>query len=73
MQYTSLLETEGLKLEITEDAIDKMSSIAVVSIDLTLSVGSFEMHLNRYSSFDTLKLISSFATLIADSICFVVE
>ena len=28
MQYTSLLETEGVKLDITEDAIDRMSVIA---------------------------------------------
>lgn len=28
MQYTSLLETEGVKLELTEDAIDRMSAIA---------------------------------------------
>ncbi|MCR4580380.1 MAG: ATP-dependent protease ATPase subunit HslU, partial [Treponema sp.] len=28
MQYTSLLETEGVKLDITEDAIDRMSFVA---------------------------------------------
>ncbi len=28
MQYTSLLETEGVKLELTESAIDRMSAIA---------------------------------------------
>ena len=28
MQYTSLLETEGVKLDITEDALDRMSTVA---------------------------------------------
>lgn len=44
MQYTSLLETEGLKLEITEDAIDKMSSIAEEVNSNSENIGARRLH-----------------------------
>ncbi|MCR4742523.1 MAG: ATP-dependent protease ATPase subunit HslU [Treponema sp.] len=44
MQYTALLETEGLKIEITEDAIDKMSSIAEEVNSNSENIGARRLH-----------------------------
>ena len=44
MQYTELLGTEGVKLEITEDAIDKMSSIAEEVNASAENIGARRLH-----------------------------
>ena len=44
MQYTSLLETEGVKLDITEDAIDRMSVIAEEVNASAENIGARRLH-----------------------------
>lgn len=44
MQYSSLLETEGVKLDITEDAIDRMSSIAEEVNASAENIGARRLH-----------------------------
>jgi len=44
MQYTSLLETEGVKLDITEDAIDRMSSLAEEVNSTAENIGARRLH-----------------------------
>ncbi len=44
MQYTSLLETEGVKLDIREDAIDLMSSVAETVNSRTENIGARRLH-----------------------------
>ena len=44
MQYTSLLETEGVKLEITEDAIDRMGTIAEEINAKQENIGARRLH-----------------------------
>ncbi len=44
MQYTSLLETEGVKLDITEDAIDRMSVIAEEVNATNENIGARRLH-----------------------------
>ena len=44
MQYTSLLETEGVKLEITEDAIDRMGTIAEEINGKQENIGARRLH-----------------------------
>ena len=44
MQYTSLLETEGVKLNITEDAIDRMSYIAEDVNSKQENIGARRLH-----------------------------
>ena len=44
MQYTSLLETEGVKLDITEDAIDRMSEIAEQVNNTAENIGARRLH-----------------------------
>jgi len=44
MQYTSLLETEGVKLDITEDAIDRMSFIAEDVNSRAENIGARRLH-----------------------------
>ena len=44
MQYTSLLETEGVKLDITEDAIDRMSIIAEEVNATNENIGARRLH-----------------------------
>ena len=44
MQYTSLLETEGVKLQINEDAIDRMSSIAEEVNANAENIGARRLH-----------------------------
>ncbi|MCR5187826.1 MAG: ATP-dependent protease ATPase subunit HslU [Treponema sp.] len=44
MQYTSLLETEGVKLDITEDAIDRMSIIAEEVNASNENIGARRLH-----------------------------
>ena len=44
MQYTSLLETEGVKLDITEDAIDRMSVIAEEVNSSAENIGARRLH-----------------------------
>ena len=44
MQYTALLETEGVKLNITEDAIEKMSSIAEEVNSSAENIGARRLH-----------------------------
>ena len=44
MQYTSLLETEGVKLNITEDAIDRMSSVAEEVNASSENIGARRLH-----------------------------
>ena len=43
-QYTALLETEGLKLEFTEDALDKMSFIAEDVNSKAENIGARRLH-----------------------------
>ncbi len=44
MQYTSLLETEGVKLDITEDAIDRMSVVAEEVNGTAENIGARRLH-----------------------------
>lgn len=44
MQYTSLLETEGVKLDITEEAIDRMSVIAEEVNASAENIGARRLH-----------------------------
>ena len=44
MQYTSLLETEGVKLDITEDALDRMSVVAEEVNASTENIGARRLH-----------------------------
>ncbi len=44
MQYTSLLETEGVKLNITDEAIDRMSSIAEEVNASAENIGARRLH-----------------------------
>ena len=44
MQYTSLLETEGVKLDITDEAIDRMSVIAEKVNSTTENIGARRLH-----------------------------
>ena len=44
MQYTSLLETEGVKLDITEEAIDRMSVIAEEVNATNENIGARRLH-----------------------------
>ena len=44
MQYSALLETEGVKLNITEDAIDKMSSVAEQVNKSAENIGARRLH-----------------------------
>ena len=44
MQYTSLLETEGVKLDITEEAIDRMSVIAEEVNSSAENIGARRLH-----------------------------
>lgn len=44
MQYSSLLETEGVKLDIKEDAIDRMSSIAEEVNASAENIGARRLH-----------------------------
>ena len=44
MQYTSLLETEGVKLDITEDALDRMSVIAEEVNASAENIGARRLH-----------------------------
>ncbi len=44
MQYTSLLETEGVKLDITEDAIDRMSEVAEEVNAKAENIGARRLH-----------------------------
>lgn len=44
MQYTSLLETEGVKLDVTEDAIDRMSVIAEEVNSSNENIGARRLH-----------------------------
>ena len=44
MQYTSLLETEDVKLDITEDAIDRMSEIAEQVNSTNENIGARRLH-----------------------------
>lgn len=44
MQYTSLLETEGVKLDITENAIDRMSVIAEEVNATNENIGARRLH-----------------------------
>ena len=44
MQYTALLETEGVKLDITEDAIDRMSFIAEDVNAKAENIGARRLH-----------------------------
>lgn len=44
MQYTSLLETEGVKLNITEEAIDRMSVIAEEVNGTAENIGARRLH-----------------------------
>jgi len=44
MQYTSLLETENVKLDITEDAIDRMSVIAEEVNSSAENIGARRLH-----------------------------
>ncbi|MCR5437535.1 MAG: ATP-dependent protease ATPase subunit HslU [Treponema sp.] len=44
MQYTALLETEGVKLNITEDAIDRMSSVAEEVNASSENIGARRLH-----------------------------
>jgi ATP-dependent HslUV protease ATP-binding subunit HslU len=44
MQYTALLETEGVKLSITEDAIDRMSSVAEEVNASSENIGARRLH-----------------------------
>ena len=44
MQYTSLLETEGVKLDITEDALDRMSTIAEEVNASAENIGARRLH-----------------------------
>ena len=43
-QYTALLETEGVKLDITEDAIDRMSFIAEDVNSRSENIGARRLH-----------------------------
>lgn len=44
MQYTSLLETEGVKLDITEDALDRMSTVAEEVNASAENIGARRLH-----------------------------
>ena len=44
MQYTSLLETEGVKLDITDEAIDRMSVIAEKVNSTAENIGARRLH-----------------------------
>ena len=44
MQYTSLLETEGVKLDITEDALDRMSVVAEDVNATAENIGARRLH-----------------------------
>lgn len=44
MQYTSLLETEGVKLDITEDALDRMSVVAEEVNANAENIGARRLH-----------------------------
>ncbi len=44
MQYTSLLETEGVKLDITEDALDRMSVVAEEVNASAENIGARRLH-----------------------------
>ena len=44
MQYTSLLETEGVKLEFTEDAIDRISFVAEDVNSKSENIGARRLH-----------------------------
>lgn len=44
MQYTSLLETEGVLLDITEDAIDRMSEVAETVNSQAENIGARRLH-----------------------------
>ena len=44
MQYSSLLETEGVKLDITEDAIDRMSVVAEEVNNSAENIGARRLH-----------------------------
>ena len=44
MQYTSLLETEGVKLDITEDALDRMSVVAEEVNATAENIGARRLH-----------------------------
>lgn len=44
MQYTSLLETEGVKLDITEDALDRMSVVAEEVNSSAENIGARRLH-----------------------------
>ena len=44
MQYTSLLETEGVKLDITEEAIDRMSCVAEEVNASAENIGARRLH-----------------------------
>lgn len=43
-QYTALLETENVKLEFTEDAIDEIADIAVAVNEKTENIGARRLH-----------------------------
>src|SRR6201988_1176888 len=43
-QYTALLETEGVKLAFTDDAIDEIASIAVAVNERTENIGARRLH-----------------------------
>lgn len=43
-QYTALLETEDVKLEFTEDAIDEIADIAVTVNEKTENIGARRLH-----------------------------
>lgn len=43
-QYTALLETEDVKLEFTEDAIDEIANIAVTVNEKTENIGARRLH-----------------------------
>ena len=44
MQYSSLLETEGVKLDITEDALDRMSTVAEEVNASAENIGARRLH-----------------------------
>jgi ATP-dependent HslUV protease ATP-binding subunit HslU len=43
-QYTALLETEGLKLEFTRDALDEIASFAFRVNEATENIGARRLH-----------------------------
>jgi ATP-dependent HslUV protease ATP-binding subunit HslU len=44
LQYIALLRTEGVELEFTQDAVDKIASIAVDVNERTENIGARRLH-----------------------------